>query len=42
VLKALSSESHEALWGRQSYYRAFSMVNGGRIRENDLFEGILK
>ena len=41
-LKALSPESHEALWGRQSYYRAFSTVNGGRTRETDLFEGILR
>ena len=41
-LKALSPESHEALWGRQSYYRAFSRVNGGRTRETDLFEGILR
>ena len=40
TLKELSSESHEALWGKQSYYRAFSMVNGGRARETDLFEGI--
>jgi LmbE family N-acetylglucosaminyl deacetylase len=39
-LKELSSEHHEALWGRQSFYRAFSTVNGGRTRETDLFEGI--
>jgi LmbE family N-acetylglucosaminyl deacetylase len=39
-LKELSPEHHEALWGRQSFYRAFSMVNGGRTRETDLFEGI--
>ena len=41
-LKTLTPESHEALWGRQSYYRAFSRVNGGRTRETDLFEGILR
>jgi LmbE family N-acetylglucosaminyl deacetylase len=40
ALKALSAEHHEALWGRQSFYRAFSTVNGGRARETDLFEGI--
>jgi len=28
------------LWGRQSFYRVFSTVNGGRTREADLFEGI--
>ena len=41
-LKDLSPEHHEALWGSQSFYRAFSTVNGGRARETDLFEGILK
>jgi len=39
-LKELSPEHHEALWGRQSFYRAFSTVNGGRIHETDLFEGL--
>ena len=39
-LKALSPEHHKALWGRQSFYRVFSTVNGGRSREADLFEGI--
>jgi LmbE family N-acetylglucosaminyl deacetylase len=39
-LKDLSPKHHEALWGSQSFYRAFSMVNGGRARETDLFEGI--
>ena len=39
-LKHLSPEHHEALWGWQSFYRAFSTVNGGRARETDLFEGI--
>ncbi|MEZ5319168.1 MAG: PIG-L deacetylase family protein [Vicinamibacterales bacterium] len=36
----LSPASHEALWGWQSFYRAFSLVNGGRRRETDLFEGL--
>jgi LmbE family N-acetylglucosaminyl deacetylase len=40
ALKRLSPEDHEALWGRQSFYRVFSMVNGGRMRETDLLEGI--
>jgi LmbE family N-acetylglucosaminyl deacetylase len=39
-LSHLSAESHEALWGWQSFYRAFSLVNGGRARERDLFEGL--
>ena len=40
ALKDLSPEHHECLWGRQSFYRAFSTVNGGRAGEIDLFEGI--
>ena len=39
-LQNLSPEHAEALWGVQSFYRAFSRVNGGRTRETDLFEGI--
>jgi len=39
-LKGLSPEHHEALWGWQWFYRAFSLVNGGRQRETDLFEGL--
>ena len=39
-LKQLSRHDHEALWGRQSFYRAFSTVSGGRAREMDLLEGI--
>jgi len=39
-LRDLSPEHHEGLWGRQSFYRVFSTVNGGRARETDLFEGI--
>jgi hypothetical protein len=40
ALRNLSPEDHEALWGRQSFYRVFSLVNGGRTRETDLLEGI--
>jgi LmbE family N-acetylglucosaminyl deacetylase len=39
-LKDLAPEHHQALWGWQSFYRAFSTVNGGRARETDLFEGV--
>jgi LmbE family N-acetylglucosaminyl deacetylase len=39
-LKNLSPEDHEALWGRQSFYRVFSTVTGGRVSETDLLEGI--
>jgi LmbE family N-acetylglucosaminyl deacetylase len=39
-LKDLPPQHHKALWGWQSFYRAFSTVNGGRTLETDLFEGI--
>jgi LmbE family N-acetylglucosaminyl deacetylase len=39
-LAALGDDDHERLWGWQSFYRVFSLVNGGRQRETDLFEGI--
>jgi LmbE family N-acetylglucosaminyl deacetylase len=39
-LQDLSPHDHEALWGRQSFYRVFSTVTGGRVRETDLLEGI--
>jgi len=39
-LKNLSPANHEVLWGVQSFYRAFSLVNGGRQLEVDLFEGL--
>lgn len=40
VLQTLGPDDHAALWGRQSYYRVFSTVSGGRARETDLFEGL--
>lgn len=36
----LDKEDHRLLWGVQQYYRALSLVNGGRARERDLFEGL--
>ena len=39
-LKELSPNDHESLWGRQSFYRVFSTVTGGRVTETDLMEGI--
>lgn len=39
-LERLPPEHHKALWGSQEYYRALSLVNGGRAREADLFEGL--
>lgn len=40
ALRTLGAADHAALWGRQSYYRVFSTVSGGRRRETDLFEGL--
>jgi LmbE family N-acetylglucosaminyl deacetylase len=39
-LEHLPEEHHRAIWGFQQYYRAFSLVNGGRRLETDLFEGL--
>lgn len=39
-LKDLPVEHHRAVWGIQEFYRVFSTVNGGRIKETDLFEGL--
>jgi len=39
-LATLPAEQHRALWGSQEFYRAMSLVNGGRARETDLFEGL--
>ena len=39
-LENLTPEHHEIIWGRQHYYRVFSLVNSGRKRETDLFEGL--
>lgn len=40
VLQGLPDEHHHHLWGTQTFYRAFSLVNGGRAIERDLFEGL--
>jgi LmbE family N-acetylglucosaminyl deacetylase len=39
-LQELKASDHELFWGRQDYYRVFSLVNGGRAVERDLFEGL--
>lgn len=39
-LDRLTPSQHRVLWGRQEFYRVFSLVNGGRIKERDLFAGI--
>ena len=39
-LAELSNEHQRSLWGTQEFYRVFSGVNGGRVQESDLFEGL--
>jgi LmbE family N-acetylglucosaminyl deacetylase len=39
-LGELTPEQHASLWGDQFFYRVFSLVNGGRRVETDLFEGL--
>jgi hypothetical protein len=39
-LLKLSGEEHQRLWSEARLYRAFSLVNGGRTVESDLFEGL--
>lgn len=39
-LGELSADHHRGLWGTQEFYRAMSLVNGGRQREADLFAGL--
>jgi LmbE family N-acetylglucosaminyl deacetylase len=40
ALVQLPEERHRKLWGTQEFYRAFSLVNGGRTVEHDLFAGL--
>ena len=39
-LASLPASDHRSLWGVQEFCRAISLVNGGRVRETDLFEGL--
>jgi len=36
----LGPEEHRRLWGNQSFYRVYSLVNGGGAVETDLFAGL--
>jgi len=36
----LPDETHKILWGSQEFFRVYSLVNGGRVRETDLFSGL--
>ncbi|HSJ10644.1 MAG TPA: PIG-L family deacetylase, partial [Longimicrobiales bacterium] len=36
----LTEAQHEAIWGEQDFYRVYSLVNGGRAVEHDVFAGL--
>ena len=36
----LTEEDQKVIWGTGEFYRVFSLVNGGRTCETDLFEGL--
>ena len=40
ALAVLSEEHGQNLWHTETYYRSFSLVNGGRKLEDDLFAGL--
>lgn len=40
ALNNLPEEKSISLWGKRTYYRVFSLVNGGRHLETDLFAGL--
>jgi LmbE family N-acetylglucosaminyl deacetylase len=39
-LESLPEATHRFLWGHRSFYRVYSLVNGGRQAETDLFAGL--
>jgi hypothetical protein len=39
-LDELPDELNAQIWGRPTLYRAYSLVNGGRKVEDDLFAGL--
>jgi LmbE family N-acetylglucosaminyl deacetylase len=39
-IEAWPPELHRRAWGCNTFYRALSLVNGGRAREDDLFAGL--
>jgi LmbE family N-acetylglucosaminyl deacetylase len=39
-LSRLTDEQNHLVWGRVCFYRVFSLVNGSRKREDDLFTGL--
>lgn len=40
LLEDVGDERQQVIWGVQTYYRVFSLTNGGRGVEDDLFDGV--
>lgn len=40
VLKDLPQQQHKSIWGSETYYRVFSLVDGGSKAEDDLLDGL--
>ena len=40
ALEQVPEQYQKVIWREQTYYRGFSLVNGGRAVERDLFEGL--
>jgi LmbE family N-acetylglucosaminyl deacetylase len=40
ALEQVPEQYRKVIWSEETYYRAFSLVNGGRAIERDLFEGL--
>ncbi|MGH2532445.1 MAG: PIG-L deacetylase family protein [Thermomicrobiales bacterium] len=40
TLDDITEEFHRLMWSSSAYYRAYSLVNGGRAVEDDLFAGL--
>lgn len=39
-LEQVPEQYQKVIWSEETFYRAFSLVNGGRAVERDLFEGL--
>ena len=37
---SLTEDDQKVIWGTGEFYRVFSLVNGGRETEQDLFDGL--
>jgi hypothetical protein len=40
AMSTLTEDQQRQIWSPQTFYRAYSLVNGGRKNEDDMFEGL--